>query len=150
MKPTPEFRPWADPATLLRMGIFDGTYFANDPSSCPIPLDQVTKHNYYKPGISKPRQYWLDRGWITPEDPLGWFQWYCRYHQGRRIPDLDHWQITRWHNFRRHSQQIIRYGMGDPHKRRGQRQALLHWAHDPEPDRALRVRMGFDQFGVRI
>jgi hypothetical protein len=144
---TKYFKPWATPAELLRMGIFDGQYFADDPDSCPIPLSEVKQTNRYKPNISQSREHWLKRRWITPHDPLGWFQWYCRYHAGRRIHELDSWQITRWHNFRRHSIQVLRYGNGDPTKRRGQRQALLHWAHNPEPDGMAR---SLDHLGIQL
>jgi hypothetical protein len=34
-------------------------------------------------------------GWISDADPYGWFQWYCRFYQGRRCSD-DARQISRW------------------------------------------------------
>ena len=38
---------------------------------------------------------WESSGWITELDPLGWFQWYTRFFQGRRSWD-DERQISRW------------------------------------------------------
>ena len=35
------------------------------------------------------------KGCIKDIDPYGWFQWYCRYHLGRRSSD-DSRQINRW------------------------------------------------------
>jgi len=76
---------------------------------------------------------WLEKGWITPEDPLGWFQWYCRYYMSRRIPSVDEFQIKRWKAFGpRHIGGIE--ANCEPKNflcRPKQRQALLQWAYDP-------------------
>ena len=78
------------------------------------------------------REHWIKKGWIFKEDPLGWFQWYCRYTQGRRIPNIDEIQIKRWKNFRRHVIAIEKNcEKGDLGCRKRQRQAILQWAYDP-------------------
>lgn len=128
------FEPLLTPYQMLEVGIFDGDYFHGDYSDFETEV-VVTPRNRFMEGASQPMSVWLEKGWITPEDPLGWVQWYTRYYHGRRIPELDALQIKRWRSFTaRHGAQVRKNGNGDLSKRRKQRQALLHWAADPIPD----------------
>ena len=87
--------------------------------------------NYFGIRASVPLRVWIEKGWIHPDDPRGWFQWYCRYYSGRRMPDEDRRQIARWRAFRRHAAQVRKHcEPGDPFCRPKQRQALLQWAYD--------------------
>ena len=73
---------------------------------------------------------WRQNNWLRPQDPRGWFQWYCRYYMGRRGPD-DARQIARWRAIARHAAAIRKHcEPGDRECRPRQRQALLHWAYD--------------------
>lgn len=132
-----DFQPAFTPYQMLELGVFDGGYFNDDMSVFienkvnPI----IRSKNLFAPNVSQTRQQWIDNGHMTPEDPLGWFQWYTRYYHGRRIESLDTWQIKRWKSFvARHSAQVKKNGNGDLSKRIRQRQCLLHWAADPIPD----------------
>jgi hypothetical protein len=86
--------------------------------------------NYFGVNASQSLAVWRRKGRIHRQDPRGWFQWYCRYYMGRRTAD-DARQIRRWRAIARHVAAIQENcEKGDFERRRKQRQAVLHWAHD--------------------
>ena len=135
----PEFRPQLTPSELLKIGVFGGKYMTDCRDEFPAEWFERAKlcaehHdpelNFFKVNASQPLSVWRGKGWIHPDDPRGWFQWYCRYYMGRRGPD-DARQIRRWRNIRRHLVQIEKHcGRRDLSCRPRQRQSLLHWAYD--------------------
>eukprot|EP00127_Corallochytrium_limacisporum_P000916 Clim_evm12s32 gene=Clim_evmTU12s32 len=115
----PEFMPNLTPKEVLQSGAFGGTYFRNIRSSVTgkcyrdvwkeLPEDwidglSVKRHlasqeyrldvNKYHAKCGQTLEQWESSGWITGQDPYGWFQWYCRFYQGRRSAD-DGRQIAR-------------------------------------------------------
>ena len=136
----PEFLPELTPKEMLALGVFGGKYMTDGAGEFPADWFEAAKLsseikdpslNYFGVDASQPLAVWRDKGWIHPDDPRGWFQWYCRYFMGRRIPVEDRRQIKRWKAMRRHIQQIRRNcEPGDIFCRPRQRQALLHWAYD--------------------
>jgi hypothetical protein len=112
--------------------------------------------NYFQIDSRLPLSEWIKKKWVPSEyiglkkkekegvvkkgkailadpernpDVRGWFQWYCRYWMGRRIPELDSVQINRWKAFSRHYGAVQKNcERGDLTCRPRQRQALLHWA----------------------
>lgn len=136
-----EFKPDLTPKQMLKLGVFDGYYVANDymkefPKSwftkAKLAKDKPDpKLNFFKIHASQPLSVWQKKGWIYKDDPRGWFQWYCRYYRGRRILKEDQRQIKRWNAIRRHIAQIgNNCRRGDIFCRPRQRQAVLHWAYD--------------------
>lgn len=153
------FRPGLSPGRILRLGAFEGKYL-ND---CILEFPRewfagALRAGRLSPGGADPRLNafgvksrlslgaWRRNGWLPAApgdpDPRGWFQWYCRYWLGRRLPELDAAQIARWRSFARHRGQVLAsyraLGARRPrtpaekraHRPR-QRQALLQWAYDP-------------------
>lgn len=141
----PDFKPTLTPKQILSLGAFGGVYMRD--CTREFPKDWFTKAkfapkntnkhiaeiNFFKVNASQPLSVWRKKGWINEEhDPRGWFQWYCRYFMGRRIPKEDERQIKRWKAIRRHIGQInANCRANDINCRPRQRQALLHWAYDP-------------------
>jgi hypothetical protein len=136
----PDFNPELTPKQMLRLGVFGGKYLNDTRKEFPGSWFQGAKLspdrrdptcNCFGVNASQPLSEWKRKGWIHPDDPRGWFQWYCRYYMGRRIPYEDQRQIRRWKAIGRHIQQIRQNcEPGDVHCRRRQRQAVLHWAYD--------------------
>ena len=118
-----DFHPNRTPEEVLRAGSFGGTYFRPivsavtnmrynpkdvlketvDPSWIKG-LDEKTllTSSTYRPCVNRygvkcggSLGMWESSGWIADSDPYGWFQWYCRFYQGRRCSD-DERQISRW------------------------------------------------------
>ncbi len=134
-----EFRPELTPQEMLSMGVFGGKYMTDCRKEFPAgwyndaklsPEKKDFKINFFGVDASKPLSYWKKKNWIHPQDPRGWFQWYCRYYMGRRTDD-DTRQIKRWKAMKRHVAQIEKNCTPfDLDCRKKQRQALLHWAYD--------------------
>ena len=152
------FKPYLTPGEILSLGAFGGRYLNDCLLEFPAewfwnagllgklcPGGQDISVNYFKIDSRLPLPEWKKSGWVPGgkkltgkrailsskenKDIRGWFQWYCRYWMGRRIPELDEVQIQRWKNFVRHYGAVQKACVkGDLECRPRQRQALLHWA----------------------
>lgn len=139
-----DFKPYFSPKQMISMGVFEGKYLNDCFNELPIEwyragykkkklsLTADAKINYFGIKSRLSLQEWKRRGWIPvhekDKDIRGWFQWYCRYWLGRRIPEVDEIQIKRWKAFKRHSAQVLKNAPGQLDKRKKQRQALLQWS----------------------
>lgn len=136
----PDFKPDLTPADMLALGVFGGKYLTDCRGEFPAswfaraklsPKRRDPTLNCFGVNASQPLSVWRAKGWIYPDDPRGWFQWYCRYYLGRRLPAEDARQIRRWRAIQRHIAQLVRHcRRGDRTCRPRQRQAILHWAYD--------------------
>jgi len=153
----PNFTPAFTPGEMLRLGVFSGKYINDCTNEFPREWFAAARGRL-RPGAADPKvnlfgvksrksiQFWRAKGWIPvtagDRDPRGWFQWYCRYWLGRRMPAVDDVQIKRWKAYVRHAGQIrasyLKPGAAVPITRHDklthrakQRQGLLQWAHDP-------------------
>lgn len=136
----PEFKPELSPPQMLKMGVFEGKYLNDCRDEFPKSWFRGAKlspiadpsMNCFKIKSRQSLQEWQRKHWIIGPDVRGWFQWYCRYYMGRRIPEIDKIQIKRWKSFARHKGQILKNcKKTDLDCRPKQRQALLQWAYNP-------------------
>ena len=155
----PGFRPQLRPKQMLKLGVFGGTYFSRRsrdwrelPADWREEVQQLLPEAEYDASLNRfgvraglSYREWKSKGWIKPIDPLGWFQWYCRYSLGRRCSD-DERQIKRWRSYRRHVGMLV--ALCRKHGRRVDdeafapvaRQAILQWGYDPLVKIARRAR----------
>jgi hypothetical protein len=139
----PEFLPDFSPAAMLRLGVFSGAYFSKGMLEDIADIDpEIFKagnfaeefnprfNNRFGVHSGQSLEEWQAKGWIHPQDPLGWFHWYCRFHSGRRTED-DRRQIDRWLDFRNRWKPNSIGALMRMNPKAGTRQALLHWAINP-------------------
>lgn len=125
---------------MLELGVFGGKYMTDTKKEFPAEWFKKAKlcherHdpelNFFKVNASQSLKVWRQKKWIYKDDPRGWFQWYCRYYMGRRLPWEDERQIKRWKAIKRHIAQLKKNcSLKDFSCRPVQRQAILHWAYD--------------------
>ena len=90
----PEFKPQLTPQQMLQLGVFGGKYMTDCRKEFPkswftraklSPKGRDCALNFFGVDASQPLSVWRKKGWLHPDDPRGWFQWYCRYYMGRRL-----------------------------------------------------------------
>jgi hypothetical protein len=135
-----DFKPYFTPQEMLEHGVFEGKYCNDCRGELPnswfekARISEVANISLNCFGVKsrQPLSVWQENGWIIGPDPRGWFQWYCRYYLGRRLPKVDEKQIKRWRAFTRHAAQIRTHcAPMDLSCRPRQRQALLQWSYNP-------------------
>jgi len=84
----PGFTPGLTPKQMLKLGVFGGKYMTDCRKEFPAswfmraklsPDRPRASLNYFGVSASQPLSEWRRKGWIHPDDPRGWFQWYCRF-----------------------------------------------------------------------
>lgn len=136
------FSPHLTPREMLEMGVFGGNYFHNASDEDFEGLGEVTElayenmgpydksKNYYEARAGESYEQWMKNGWIFPEDPLGWFHWYCRYHAGRRH-ERDAHQMRRWVNYERWARVARTQALTKGDASAVVKQGLLQWGYYP-------------------
>jgi hypothetical protein len=108
------FSPHFSPENILELGVFEGKYLNDCQDEFPeewftrakLSAQPDPHVNFFGLKSRQSLATWKGNGWIHGPDPRGWFQWFCRYWLGRRLPEVDAVQIRRWRSFRRHEGQV--------------------------------------------
>jgi len=167
----PEFAPNLSPAQVIAAGSWGGCYFhplGGKPGirgPCDITPQEFPREwfngleksryasrrydartNFFRVKAGQDQAYWEEHGWIIPQDPRGWFQWYCRFFCGRRTED-DERQISRWNGVcgpkGRWKTNLVRKIVNanarydDARVSPVVRQTLLHWACEIREDEVV-------------
>ncbi len=141
-----DFRPDYTPQQMFKLGTYGGSYFRpiyssvakknisgdwkefsylkKNPNDSPV---YDPKKNYYKVKAGQTLEYWQKKRWIKAPDYRGWIQFYCRFHKGRRIPEVDNYQI------KRALKVLLRFGQRKTLTPKI-KQTLLHWGWNPDKD----------------
>jgi hypothetical protein len=138
-----EFKFAFTPKQMLEMGVFEGKYMNDMKNEFPkewyenarICQRADSSYNYFGIKSRQSLKVWMKNGWVPVKkndmDIRGWFQWFCRYYIGRRIPEIDKIQISRWKKIKRHYAQVQKNcEKNDLKCRPKQRQSLLQWSWD--------------------
>lgn len=138
----PEFTPSYTPMEMLDLGVFEGIYtyaikgipakYKNHKNVLKDTSKPDIEINHFKIKSRQSLKVWQDKGWTTELSPLGWYEFYIKYFEGRRDEKEDKLQIGRWKSFvARHQGQIkANCSLKDEKCRPAQRQGLLQWAWD--------------------
>lgn len=134
-----DFSPSYTPMQMLDMGVFEGIYIAaikdipgkykSHKNVLPKGSDPDIAINKYGVKSRQNLPVWKKNGWTTKHSPLGWWEWYIKYFEGRRLEEEDEWQIKRWKSFVARHQGQINADSKSSNKdaRLAQKQALLQW-----------------------
>ena len=155
-----DINPNKSPTEIIKEGAFGGTYFRdiysnvnkkwyknswkefekdfnlkNTDSKHYLSNFYDTKINKYGVKCGTSLRFWEDKGWIHPNDPYGWFQWYCRHYLGRRSNDDERQRKRRKNNVTRFKGILIKMIKNKGAKFDDYsfppkiRQILLHWGY---------------------
>jgi len=141
----PIFTPDLTPEQMARLGVLrhKGSQYG----------EGEAKDNFF--GVSASQATWPE-SWHNSEHPIGWYQWYQGYAQGKRTAD-DERQIKRWASFKaRHLAQLRKADptLSDLSVQPKRRQALLNWGIAPginvEEEMQKRANWSENRFLVKI
>ena len=134
----PEFTPRFTPQEMLNMGIFEGKYCNDCASEFPIEwfvdgkmsTEADVKLNYFGVKNRTSLADWMNKQMVLEPDNRGWFQWYCRFWLGRRIPEVDIIQINRWKEVKVYQDIVKEFCPNNMEYCKKERQLLLQWSYD--------------------